>query len=265
MTTEALILAVETSSRVGSVALARGPVVLAEKVFSAPLQHSAEIFPAISQLLDRFDCRADSIAQVHIAVGPGSFTGLRIAVTIAKTLHLANSATIVAVDSLDVIAANVDDGPCGRPLRNSEAVMDHIAVVLDAKRGEFYAAVYRRADHAAQTNETPVAEHRDYEIPAPGDRIWRKIGPDCLTTADELFERFAGQGPLGLVGDGLLYRRGEFSAEGVHILSPEYWSPRASNVHHLGYQKARAGLFANPLTLTPFYLRGPHVTLRGRA
>ncbi|RPJ38284.1 MAG: tRNA (adenosine(37)-N6)-threonylcarbamoyltransferase complex dimerization subunit type 1 TsaB, partial [Planctomycetaceae bacterium] len=92
---EPLILAVETSSRVGSVALARGPALLAQSTFSGPLQHSAEIFPAISQLLNRFHFVPGDIAQVHVAIGPGSFTGLRIAVTMAKAAHLANATAIV--------------------------------------------------------------------------------------------------------------------------------------------------------------------------
>ena len=54
----------------------------------------------------------------------------------------------------------------------------------------------------------------------------------------------------------------EFIAHNTRILDEQYWSPQASNVHRLGYQKARAGLFADPLTLTPFYLRGPLVTLK---
>ena len=109
MTQKPLILAVETSSRIGSVVIALGEKILDEATFSAPIRHSAEIFPALSNILDRFCRKPDQIDQVHISVGPGSFTGLRIAVTLAKTMHLANAAKIVAVDTLDVIAANATD------------------------------------------------------------------------------------------------------------------------------------------------------------
>jgi tRNA threonylcarbamoyl adenosine modification protein YeaZ len=259
---EPLILAVETSSRVGSVALARGSVLLAETLFSAPLQHSAELFPAMSGLLNRFDCAPEDIAQVHIAVGPGSFTGLRIAVTTAKMAHLANAAAIVTVNSLDVIAANVGDGPPGRPLQNSaDVVPDCIATLLDAKRGEFYAAVYQRMTRTEGTREA-CPDGPGYEIPASGNKVWCKTVPDGLLTADDLIGRVAVGRPLALLGDGLLYHRDRFQAEGVHILDEKYWSPRASSVHRLGYQKAWAGLFADALTLTPFYLRAPHVTLK---
>jgi len=262
---ESLILAVETSSRVGSVALALGPTLLAQTTFSAPLQHSTEVFPAISCLLDRFGRTPGDIAQIHIAIGPGSFTGLRIAVAMAKTMHLANAASIVTVDTLDVIAANIGDGPGAPPLQDSDNIsFDRIAAILDAKRGEFYAAVYDRADRPQRAGETAFTGE-GYEIPAPGNCIWRKIAPDSLITAGELIERFTGDRPLGVLGDGLLYHRDKFTAEGVHVLPQRCWSPQASMVHALGYQKAQAGLFADALTLTPFYLRGPLVTLKSDA
>ncbi len=110
---EAVVLAVETSSRIGSAALALGPRLLEELRFSGPMQHSAEIFPAIDELLKRHGYAPTDLSQIHVAIGPGSFTGLRIAVTMAKIMHLAGSVQIVTVDSLDVVAANVSNVPEG--------------------------------------------------------------------------------------------------------------------------------------------------------
>jgi tRNA threonylcarbamoyladenosine biosynthesis protein TsaB len=257
---EPLVLAVETSSRVGSVALARGPALLADSTFSAPMQHSAELFPTISQLLNRFHVVPGDIAQVYIAIGPGSFTGLRIAVAMAKAMHLANETAIVTVNSLDVIATNTGDVSSAFSLQDSQgAGLDRIAAVLDAKRGEFYAAVYQRVEWTGRAAPAPDV---GYVIPAPDGQIWRKTVPDCLMTADELINRFGTGAPLGVLGDGLLYHRDKYAAYNVRVLDEKCWSPRASNVHRLGYQKAQAGLFDNPMTLTPFYLRAPHVTLK---
>jgi len=259
---EPVILAIETSSRVGSVALARGPRLVAESTFSAPMQHTAEIFPAINQLLNRFQLAPSDIAQVYIATGPGSFTGLRIAVTMAKSMQLANATVIATVNSLDVIVANIGDALSAISLQDSGgSLLTRVAAVLDAKRGEFYAAVYERIRRTNPVGQAVVSDE-GYMIPAPEDHVWRKTIPDCLITADDLIERFAAQTPLGVLGDGLLYHRDEFTDHNVRILDERYWSPRASNVYRLGYQKAQAGLLADAMPLTPFYLRGPHVTVK---
>jgi len=241
MVQEPLILAVETSSRAGSVAVAVGQRILAETTFSGPMRHSAEIFPAISGLMERFSLKPRQIEQIHISIGPGSFTGLRIATTLAKTMRLANGARIVAVDTLDVIASNVID-PCFRRGKPAPAKAgERVAVILDAKRNQFFVAVYE------YTSAT----------------FWKKIVPDSLMTATQFIEKFArSDKPIWLLGDGLLYYKDRFSAQGIRFLDEKYWSPRASKVHLLGWQKALAGQFADPLTLQPLYLRKPDVTIK---
>ncbi len=261
-----VILAVETSSRVGSAALALGPRLLAQSRFTGPMQHSSELFPAIDDLLHSGGYVPTDIDQVHIAIGPGSFTGLRIAVAMAKAMHLANAVRIVTVDSLDVVAANLSEVPTEQSdtRRNEPAVdvPDRIAALFDAKRGQFYASVYQRIAPAPDQPEEGDGEGPGYHIPGPNNTLWQKIVPDSLMTAQEIVESFAGSGRLGLLGDGLFYHRDDFDPDRAIILPERYWSPRAANVHRLGYQKALAGQFADPLALTPFYLRGPEVTVR---
>jgi tRNA threonylcarbamoyl adenosine modification protein YeaZ len=256
-----LILAVETSSRIGSVALALGADVLAQTLFSAPFHHSREIFPSIGQLLKRFGCQPDDIRQVHVAIGPGSFTGLRIAATLAKTMHLAQGVQVVTVDTLDAIAANVSDA---LPANGTAADASYrLAALLDAKRGQFFAAVYEwgSLDQARDNHSTDEAP--PYRIAAPCHGLWRKIQADCLMSEEQLLKRFAvPDRPLYLVGDGLLYHQDAFRDQGVCLLDERLWSPRAAMVHRLGYQKAQAGLFSDPPSLAPFYLRGPQVTVK---
>ena len=205
MNKKPLVLAVETSSRIGSVVIALGEKILDEATFSAPIRHSAEIFPALSNILDRFSRKPDQIDQVHISVGPGSFTGLRIAVTLAKTMHLANAAKIVAVDTLDVIAANatgyikeqnttITFHPESSPYNSERPVLpnsssaaaegaskvegplslsstpigerqspERIATITDAKRGQFFIAVYKRlhentVSFLRNLSSTPIGE-----------------------------------------------------------------------------------------------------------
>jgi tRNA threonylcarbamoyl adenosine modification protein YeaZ len=263
---ETVVLAVETSSRIGSAALARGPTLLGESRFSGPMQHSAEIFPAIDELLRRHGCAPTDIDQIHIAIGPGSFTGLRIAVAMAKTMHLANAVQIVTVDSLDVVAANLSDAPEGQIEAPQRQITppDRIAALFDAKRGQFYVSAYQWTGPQS-AGPQPGNEGPGYRIPAPHKGLWQKIAPDDLLTAREIIDRFAGTGPLGLLGDGLCYHRADFETDRTIVLPERYWGPRAANVWRLGVQKAQAGRFDDPLTLTPFYLRGPEVTLRKKA
>jgi tRNA threonylcarbamoyladenosine biosynthesis protein TsaB len=266
VTDKPVVLAVETSSRVGSVALALGPDLLEESWFSAPLQHSAELFPTIKRLLARYGRTPSEIAQIHLSAGPGSFTGLRIAVTMAKTMHLANQARIVTVDSLDVVAANLPETSRESPRQEKErretTVPETIVALFDAKRGQFYAAIYQRVMPGRNQPQESLDQESGYRIPAPDNGTWRKTVPDCLMTAGEILKKLAGAGRIGLLGDGLLYHRDRFNADDVVVLPERYWSPHAANVHLLGHQKALAGRFADPLTLTPFYLRGPEVTLK---
>jgi len=271
MTQKPLVLAVETSSRIGSAAIALGEKFLAETAFSAPIRHSAEIFPAISDILDRFSRKPDQIEQVHISVGPGSFTGLRIAVTLAKTMHLANAAKIVAVDTLDVIAANATDyikeentnitshsEPSLRHSKRSEVEdplrrksPERIATILDAKRGLFFIAVYER-----DTND---------KRRVTSDGIWKKVFSDSLMTTSQFLDEFVrDKKPIWLLGDGLLYYKDKFKADGTQFLDQKYWRPRASKVHLLGWKKALANQFADPLTLTPNYLLRPDIKIKPR-
>ena len=253
-----LILAVETSGRLGSVAVAQGAKLLGEKQFSGPMRHSAEVFPAIVGLLEQFGKKPADIEQVYISVGPGSFTGLRIAVTLAKTLALANNAKIVAVDTLDVIAANVISFATEgiEHTENNLKSKERLATILDAKRGQFFVAVYEKTQDPR---------------PKTQDAIWKKILPDCLMTADEFLDRFAGCGrPIALTGEGLVYYKDKFngpacperSRGAVRILDEKFWNPSAASVHRLGWPKAPQGQFADPLTLTPNYLRGPDAKVK---
>lgn len=260
-----LILAVETSSRVGSVALALGAELLAQRAFSAPLRHSMEAFPSINELLARFDRRPQDIRHIYIDAGPGSFTGLRIAVAMAKAMNLAHRVEIVTVDTLDTIAANVSgvEQVPAVDSRDRLVSIGRLVVVLDAKREQFFTAVYDLIDPAGTPVSDNPTDDPGYQIPGINYGIWRKVVPDCLIDAKELVQRFAAPDrPTGLVGDGLLYRREAFAAEGICILEERFWSPAAAKVYTLGYQKAQAGRFAAPLTLVPFYLRGPDVTLK---
>ena len=224
----ALILAVETSGRYGSVAIALGDKLLAQKNFSAPMKHSAEIFPAIMELSNNAASSARDIDEIYISNGPGSFTGLRIAVTLAKMMNLACDVKIAAVDTLDVIAANITEAKEDKAIEEIE----NFAAVLDAKRGEFFIAVYEKK----------------------ADR-WQRLRKAELITSEKFKNEFCADKTIWLLGEGLLYYKDRFTAENIRILDEKYWLPTAAMVHRLGLKKAKQGLYADPLTLEPAYMR----------
>ncbi|MBC7784886.1 MAG: tRNA (adenosine(37)-N6)-threonylcarbamoyltransferase complex dimerization subunit type 1 TsaB, partial [Burkholderiales bacterium] len=123
-------LALETSGRIGSVALVEDDQIVAADQFPHGLQHAATILPMIDRLTRARGWRPSDLQHVYVSVGPGSFTGLRIGVTLAKTLSLSIGCKIVAVPSARVLLMNVPD----------EA--REVIIVLDAKRGQIFTARY---------------------------------------------------------------------------------------------------------------------------
>lgn len=219
-------LAIETSGRAGSVALSEGGRVLAEESFPHGLKHAAEVVP----ILDRL-CRAQGwgprdVEELAISAGPGSFTGLRIAVTLAKTYALATGVKVVAVPTVRVLA------------ENAPADARHVVIVLDAKRGQVYTARFERA----------------------GDGRWEAREEAHLDTVAAMLGR--APRPVHLLGEGIPYHREPIAAAaaadpGVVVCDEALWAARASVVARLGREMAQRGQFADVDRLTPLYIRPP--------
>ncbi len=238
-----LILAVETSGRVGSAAVALGSELLAETEFSAPMKHSRQLFTSLNRMLKQFEKTAEQVEHVYISVGPGSFTGLRIAVTMAKMMHLANQIKIVAVDTLDAIAENAFELIEKSNLNSANgrfAANGKIAAILDAKRGRFFVAVYEKQNGR-----------------------WTKTLSDCLMNCGQFIEQYAdADNPVWLLGEGLVYYKNDFTAKGIDFLPEDCWRPTAGVVHKLGYRLAKQGKFADALRLKPAYLYEPDIKIK---
>ena len=113
-----MLLAIETSSLVSSVALLHDDTLRAELTIQARLTHSEQLMPHIADMLDKASVKKSQIDGVAVAVGPGSFTGLRIGLATAKGLSFAWNVPIVGVS-------------------------DRICTLIDAQKGNVYAGVYR--------------------------------------------------------------------------------------------------------------------------
>jgi tRNA threonylcarbamoyladenosine biosynthesis protein TsaB len=224
MSNDNFILALETSGRYGSVAAAQGANLLAEKPFSDKMRHSAEVFPVMQEFLEQFDKTPADVAEIYISSGPGSFTGLRIAVTIAKIMHLTLGCKIVAVDSLDVVAQNACE-------------TDRVGVIVDAKRGQFFCAAYERYNSS-----------------------WNKVLEDNILSPAEFLDQVAK--PITLIGEGLVYYKGRFVADQVTFADEELWRPRASGVHKIGYERALRNEYTDVAKLLPNYIRRPDAKVK---
>lgn len=234
-------IALETSGRVGSVAVVGGDVGDAqspvEETFPHGLRHAAELVAIVDRLVRRAGWSPRDVEHLYLSVGPGSFTGLRIAVTFAKAMALATGVKLVAVPTVRVLVENLP--PAAR-----DAV-----VVLDAKRGQIFTAAFARA--------------------APGSP-WVEREPAHLDTLSAMLAR--APRPVHLVGEGIPYHRAAIDdaiaagPAGDIVVAPEPdWRGRASTVARLGAALAAAHRFADPLTLTPLYVRLPEAEEKWQA
>jgi tRNA threonylcarbamoyladenosine biosynthesis protein TsaB len=214
-------LAIETSSREGEVCLLADQTELETARFAHGLRNAAEILCLIDELCGRHTWAPASIRHVYVSAGPGSFTGLRIGITLAKALALATQATVVAVPTSRVLVENAP-----REAR-------HVVIVLDARRGQIYTARFERS---------PIG--------------WHEAEPAHVDTLTAVLAR-AGR-PVHLLGEGIPYHQHLIPPDSRIITTPpELWQPRAAVVGRLGWQMARGGHCADILRLIPIYLRPP--------
>jgi tRNA threonylcarbamoyladenosine biosynthesis protein TsaB len=125
------VLAVETSTRAGGVALLEDERVRGEYLLDVSATHSERLMPAVDRLLADVGWAAADLQGLAVAVGPGSFTGLRIGLSAVKGLGLALGLPIAAVPTLDAMASALPFAALP------------ICPILDARKGEVYCSLYR--------------------------------------------------------------------------------------------------------------------------
>jgi tRNA threonylcarbamoyladenosine biosynthesis protein TsaB len=227
-------IAIETSSRAGSIAAVRDGTVAAEELFEPGLQHAAMIVPIIDRLCRAQGWSPDEIEELYVSAGPGSFTGLRIGVTLAKTLALATGVKLVAVPTVRVLVENAPDDA------------RHVIIVLDAKREQIFTAQFERG-LSPSTGTSGEGRGED----------WIERESAHLGLLTEMLAR--APRPVHLLGEGIPYHEKFIPKHDADVIvtPPELWRPRASVVAQLGAAMARAGEFVDPDRFTPFYIRRP--------
>lgn len=144
------ILAIDTAGRYLSVAVAKGDKVVAKYTSKSERSHSDMIASVVERLLKNVgaNCRSPlrprDIDLYAVSIGPGSFTGLRIAVAFVKGMNLFFNKPVVAVPTLDAMASQIK--------------ADIVCPIVDAKRANVYTAIYKNGRRILKYSVIPIAE-----------------------------------------------------------------------------------------------------------
>jgi tRNA threonylcarbamoyladenosine biosynthesis protein TsaB len=212
-----LILALDTATVKGSLALAEGERLLAEASLEAPGAYLCRLLPGVAELLALAGRSPSELQAIGVSVGPGNFTGLRIGCATAKALAWALGVPLIPVPTMEALAAQLPFQP------------QPIGVVLDAKRSEVFWGLYRCPADRPQEVEAPVRLPLAALIP--------RLTPPLLLT-----------GLVAPLLDAAL-------PKGVSLAPPELRDPRAATVARLARLRLEAGLTVPPQQLIPTYLR----------
>jgi tRNA threonylcarbamoyladenosine biosynthesis protein TsaB len=211
-----LVLAVDTTTERGSVAVVAGGEVLGEVRLRSGMGHSKRLMPAIAFLLDGLGLAAAGVEGYAVTAGPGSFTGLRVGLACVQGLALASGRRCVGLCTLDVLAARI------------AGAAPTLVAAMDAYRGEVYVCAY--AGDGTPRGEPVAALPRDaFSGLPPG---------------------------TAFIGDGAARYRVEIEAAVDSAVFPARTSFLAGTLGQLAEPVLAGGGGVAPAELRPLYLRG---------
>ncbi|NLW87326.1 MAG: tRNA (adenosine(37)-N6)-threonylcarbamoyltransferase complex dimerization subunit type 1 TsaB [Planctomycetes bacterium] len=213
-------LAIETTCRRGGLALGEDGEMVERIMFDASHRHAVQIVGRMDELLKRHRLAAGDVGELYVSAGPGSFTGTRIGITVARTMAQAVAGLkTVSVPTAHAVALNAE----GMEWRN-------LGVVMASKDDQVYACLFARQDGGIVQQGSPA-----------------------VLGAEELLGQFPR--PILLIGEALDHV--DLSGEGVTIGPSEAYLPDPAAVWKLGRQAAIAGNFTEAAALLPIYPRKP--------
>lgn len=214
-----MLLAIDTSTSQMGLALHDGAQVIGELLWRSRQYHTVELAPAVADLVARSGLKMDTIQALGVALGPGSFTSLRVGLAFVKGLALARHLPIMGIPTLDVVAAaqEIKDLP--------------LAAVLQAGRGRLALNWY-----------------------GAGENGWRSKGPAQVTTADDLAESI--QKPTIVCGELTADERQRLARKRVNVVlpSPAACVRRPAILAELAWERWQAGAQEDSASLAPIYL-----------
>ena len=214
-----LTLALDTATRVCTVGLVQDGHVLAEYDISVGLTHSEGLMPQLDQMFARTGIKKENTDRIAVSIGPGSFTGFRIGLAAAEAMAYAWQCGICGVNTLEAMAYNI-------PV---EGVV--LVPVLDAQKGNFYAAFY---------------EWTDGEL--------RKVRPVEMADRETLLQQLQACGkPVLLMGECEKLMKKELP-DGISVAPEQVRLPKASSVA-LAAEDTELLTGEDVFTLRPYYIR----------
>lgn len=218
------ILAIDTSCMMGSVSITDEDQIIAEQMLNLKITHSERLIDSIDNLLKSSDMDIDQIDAFAVAIGPGSFTGLRISLGAVKGFAFSLNKPIVGISTLKALAYNFYASPYP------------IVSILDARRSEFYVSINQF------DSENCVSLLEDAVMPPV----------ELLKTLRNLKQKII------VVGDGVYKLKDDLLSElkeNVIIPPPSLIHPNASNIAYLAMKRLATGDKDDPKTLSPNYIR----------
>lgn len=217
-----IILGIETATMQVGCAIGGVEGVLASFTAARGRRHAESLVPAVDFLCEQAQVGLGEVSVVAVDIGPGLFTGLRVGVATAKALALALRVPMIGLSSLDLLAF---------ALHHTDGL---IATVIDARRGEVFAALYRSVPGGVQRVAAPRVCP-----PAVLASELMAMGEDCL-----------------LVGDGAVRYRAAFDdARHLDIADGAFAYPSPAALVQLAHSRAVREEFVQPSELSPMYLR----------
>ena len=214
-----ILLALDTSTRTVGLALYDGAQVLAEAVWMSQDYHTVELAPAVADALQRAGITVEGLGALAVALGPGSFTGLRVGLALAKGLAVARGLPIVGVPTLDALAAS-------QPLLDMP-----MAAALRAGRGRLAVGWY-------QVEKGAWRSAKKLEVLTPQDLA------ECI------------QSPTLVCGELTAEERKYLNRErpAARLVSPAHSLRRPAYLAELAWKRWQAGKTDDPTLLSPIYL-----------
>ncbi|MCA9058000.1 MAG: tRNA (adenosine(37)-N6)-threonylcarbamoyltransferase complex dimerization subunit type 1 TsaB [Planctomycetaceae bacterium] len=166
------LLAIETSGPRGSIAISIDGCLVEQRWLQTDGRRHAQTLTAdLDQLLRELEILPAEIDVVAVSIGPGSFTGLRVGLTCAKTFAWLNECRLVAIETPAIVA------------RQANPQIPVVRVIQDALRGEFFMAAYRITETGQRVSEADVClipgTELPTDVPLAGQGI-EKLAPECL-------------------------------------------------------------------------------------